>query len=228
MALLEVLKAGREGLPESFGIFKTRTTIGRDCKCDIALEWDGISRVHAEIEGTGSDAGFSTASGGRMHTAFRVRDCGSSNGVFVNNIKVTESLLRDGDTLALGRGRAVRPGEAAPERYFEYIFVFRTLKLRGQPGGQSHSRPGQSRGSSKSGDAGVEPQICPPCKSHLYPPSSWPAGAVNHKAADAELELEWCVIVLLLPQASGGAVCGDRAMGADVQPRSPTASLRLS
>jgi pSer/pThr/pTyr-binding forkhead associated (FHA) protein len=93
-----------------------------------------MSRVHAEIEGMGSSAEFSTSAGGRMHTAFCVRDCGSSNGVFVNNIKVSESLLRDGDTLAFGRGRAVRVGEVAPERYFEYIFVFRTLKLHGQQG----------------------------------------------------------------------------------------------
>lgn len=187
MAMLEVLKSGKESLPESFGILKTRTTLGRDAKCDIALEWDGISRVHAEIEGIGSDVGFSTASGGRMHTAFRIRDCGSSNGVFVNNIKVADSLLRDGDTLSLGRGRAVRLGEAAPERYFEYIFVFRTLKLRGQPGGQVLSRSGTKHGL----DGKVQPQICPPCKSHLYSPSTWPEGAVNHKAADAELELEW-------------------------------------
>jgi len=162
MALLEVLKGGRGNLPESFAILKTRTTLGRDAKCDVTLEWDGISRVHAEIEGVGSDVGFSTGAGGRMHTAFRIKDCGSSNGVFVNNVKVVESVLRDGDTVSLGRGRAMRTGEAAPERYFEYIFVFRTLKLRGQSGGQSHARGG--RGS----DAPVQWQIHPPCKSHLY------------------------------------------------------------
>jgi hypothetical protein len=187
MALLEVLKSGRENLPESFAILKTRTTIGRDAKCDVTLEWDGVSRVHAEIEGTGSDIGFSTAAGGRMHTAFRVRDCGSSNGVFVNNVKVTESLLRDGDMVSFGRGRAVRVGEAAPERYFEYIFVFRTLKLRGQAPDRSQGGSAGSRGT----DEPVKGQVHPPCKSHLYPPSSWPDGAVNHVKADAELELEW-------------------------------------
>ena len=193
MAQLEVLKSGRENLPESFAILKTRTAIGRDAKCDVALQWDGISRVHAEIEGIGSDIGFSTAAGGRMHTAFRVRDCGSSNGVFVNNVKVTESLLRDGDMLAFGRGRAVRTGEAAPERYFEYIFVFRTLKLRGERSSQSRSAPGAGgRGLAGQGaDGPVKGRVCPPCKSHLYPPSSWPDGAHNQRAADAELQLEW-------------------------------------
>ena len=187
MALLEVLKAGRESLPESFAILKTRTVIGRDAKCDVALEWDGISRVHAYIEGVGSDTGISTAVGGRMHTAFRVRDCGSSNGVFLNNVKVTESLLRDGDMLAFGRGRALRVGEAAPERYFEYIFVFRALKLHGESNGRSRSGPSGGRGS----DAPVKGLICPPCRSHLYPPSTWPEGTHNQRAADAELQLEW-------------------------------------
>ena len=68
MAMLEVLKAGSSSLPESFAIMKTRTTIGRDAKCDISLEWDGMSRTHAEVEGHGSDIGFSTATGGRIHT----------------------------------------------------------------------------------------------------------------------------------------------------------------
>jgi microtubule-associated protein-like 6 len=183
MAMLEVLKGGRDQLPESFAILKTRTTIGRDAKCDVTLEWDGMSRKHAEIEGQGSDIGFSTSTGGQMHTAFRVRDCGSSNGVFVNNVKVNESVLRDGDRVAFGRGRAVRVGEAAPERYFEYVFVFRTLKLRGQ-------KPSRETGP-KGSDGPIKGHKYPPCKSHLYPESGWPDGAVNHRAPDAELELEW-------------------------------------
>ena len=183
MAMFEVLKAGSSILPESFAIMKTRTTIGRDAKCDISLEWDGMSRKHAEVEGHGSDIGFSTATGGRIHTGFRVRDCGSSNGVFVNSVRVTESVLRDGDRLCFGRGRAVRVGEAAPERYFEYIFVFRTLKLRGQAPSSKPERGG--------GDLPPKGHMQPPCKSHLYAPSGWPDNATNHTAADAELVLEW-------------------------------------
>ena len=194
MAMLEVYKGGREVMPESFAILKTKTIIGRDSKCDVTLGWDGMSRVHAEIEGMGRRAEFSTAAGGRMHTAFCVRDRGSSNGVFVNNIKVSESLLRDGDTLAFGRGRAVRVGEVAPERYFEYIFVFRTLKLHGQQG--QGFLPSQRQGGKNSADEKVKGQIHPPCKSHLYPPSTWPEdedgnSVPNHVQANADLVLEW-------------------------------------
>jgi len=36
-------------------------------------------------------------------------DCGSGNGTFVNNVKVSESILRSGDIVSFGRGSTVRP-----------------------------------------------------------------------------------------------------------------------
>jgi hypothetical protein len=37
MAVLQVMKCGKQELPESFAILKHETTIGRDPKCDICL-----------------------------------------------------------------------------------------------------------------------------------------------------------------------------------------------
>ncbi len=65
--------------------------VGRDPSADIALTWEStISRRHAEIC---SDA-----------TGLLVKDLGSSNGTFVNNVSIsTTSPLKEGDELRLGR-----------------------------------------------------------------------------------------------------------------------------
>jgi pSer/pThr/pTyr-binding forkhead associated (FHA) protein len=66
---------------------KDQTSIGRDSQCDLHLDWDGMSRSHAVIEGLGGDANLVTPAGGRIHSSFRVRDCGSSNGIYVNFVQ---------------------------------------------------------------------------------------------------------------------------------------------
>lgn len=62
--------------------------VGRDETCDVSLQDKGASRQHAEIFKIG-DMCF-------------VRDLDSKNGTFVNDNRVSEEMLRDGDRIQIG------------------------------------------------------------------------------------------------------------------------------
>ncbi len=62
--------------------------IGRDESCDLSLQDKGSSRQHAEIFKIG-DMCF-------------IRDLESKNGTFVNDNRITEEMLRDGDRIQIG------------------------------------------------------------------------------------------------------------------------------
>lgn len=64
------------------------TKLGRSSDCDIQIEEDSVSRFHAEIQKTPD--------------GFIVVDCNSTNGVLVNDQRVTSLLLKSGDRLQLG------------------------------------------------------------------------------------------------------------------------------
>lgn len=68
---------------------KETTTIGRTAANDIPVENLAISRRHAEII--------------RENDQYRLRDLHSSNGTFVNGVRVTEKILQDGDTILIGK-----------------------------------------------------------------------------------------------------------------------------
>jgi pSer/pThr/pTyr-binding forkhead associated (FHA) protein len=68
---------------------KKRITIGRTKDNDIVLENRGVSRKHAQIEFNNGVA--------------VVIDNESLNGTFVNNRRVAEEMLRDDDTIMIGK-----------------------------------------------------------------------------------------------------------------------------
>lgn len=76
-----------------------RITIGRGPENSICLPVSVVSRSQAEIIRLGND--------------FLLRDLGSTNGSFVNNVRVTEQVLADGDV--------VRFGNNGPELAFSLI-----------------------------------------------------------------------------------------------------------
>jgi hypothetical protein len=69
------------------------TTLGRHEDCAISLDDITVSRRHAEI--------VRTAGG------YVVRDAGSLNGTYVNNSRIDEAPLRQGDELQVGKFRLV-------------------------------------------------------------------------------------------------------------------------
>ncbi len=68
---------------------KKRLTVGRTSDNDIVLDNRGVSRKHAQIEFNDNAA--------------VIIDNESLNGTFVNNRRVTEEILRDGDTITIGK-----------------------------------------------------------------------------------------------------------------------------
>ena len=69
-------------------LVKVNTIIGRDPESDIELRDTSISREHAVIL--------------RDNNGFTILDQGSTNGTFVNDVRVDEAPLRGGDTIRIG------------------------------------------------------------------------------------------------------------------------------
>jgi two-component system, cell cycle response regulator len=73
-----------------FLIEKSVVTVGRDPTCDLVLRDDGISRRHVEARRVGGNRLF-------------IKDLNSTNGIFVDGERVTQTVLSDGDKVLLGR-----------------------------------------------------------------------------------------------------------------------------
>lgn len=78
----------RNGQRKDFPIQGKTTTIGRGEDCALRVPLLNISREHCQLI-KGDDE-------------LRVKDLASSNGTYVNNRRITESVLKAGDRLAIG------------------------------------------------------------------------------------------------------------------------------
>jgi diguanylate cyclase (GGDEF)-like protein len=68
---------------------KNIVMIGRGNSADLVLDMDSVSRQHARIDWTGE--------------AHKLVDLGSTNGTFVNEARVREQVLTDGDRIQVGK-----------------------------------------------------------------------------------------------------------------------------
>ena len=82
-----VIKEGSDK-NKSFRLTGRRTIIGRDQSCDIVLSDSSISRRHAVLE--------------QRRKLYVIRDLNSTNGTFVNGIRITEKVLKPEDEIKLG------------------------------------------------------------------------------------------------------------------------------
>ena len=71
-----------------FEVGEAPLIVGRDDRAEIQVLDQGISRRHAEVF--------------RMGEMYFIRDLDSRNGTFVNEERVKEELLRDGDEVRIG------------------------------------------------------------------------------------------------------------------------------
>jgi len=79
------------GSEEKDGIFElgeTEVVIGRSTECDIQLGVQNVSRKHARVL--------------FQNEEYLIEDLGSTNGVFVNGIKVAKCVLRSNDQIEIG------------------------------------------------------------------------------------------------------------------------------
>ena len=86
MAGIRVKNGPSQG--QTFAVGERALIIGRDESCELSLQDKGSSRQHAEIFKIG-DMCF-------------IRDLESKNGTFVNDNRITEEMLRDGDRIQIG------------------------------------------------------------------------------------------------------------------------------
>lgn len=77
-----------DGSRKEFRVHHGRCVIGRKPECDLRIPAGAVSRQHTEVVITGGKA--------------RVRDMGSSNGTFLNDVRVQEADLAPGDRLTVG------------------------------------------------------------------------------------------------------------------------------
>jgi len=99
--------------PRSVEIAEGETVrIGRDAANDVVLHSPIVSRRHAVLE----------RRGGRLV----IRDLGSTNGTYVNGVRIAEQVLREGDSVRIGPFRLVLRGE----RVWKYD-ISRHAELRG-------------------------------------------------------------------------------------------------
>jgi two-component system, cell cycle response regulator len=86
-ALVLVLSGPRLGHRMVLG--DTPVDVGRGSSAGLILDADSVSRRHARIE--------------RMGGGHKIVDLGSTNGTYVNGVKVKEQLLKDGDRIGIGK-----------------------------------------------------------------------------------------------------------------------------
>jgi predicted component of type VI protein secretion system len=77
-----------EGQRRSFSLPKSTTIIGRREDCDVRIPLGEVSRKHCRLTADGDE--------------LRVEDMGSSNGTFLNGVRVQEAAIQPGDSLQIG------------------------------------------------------------------------------------------------------------------------------
>ena len=86
-SMLQIVSGPEEGT--TFELVGSEVKLGRHSDNDIILKDLKASRFHAIIE--------------KKHGHFIVRDLGSQNGIYINNQRVVESQLSNGDFLSVGQ-----------------------------------------------------------------------------------------------------------------------------
>jgi len=75
-------------LGKKFPLDKSITVIGRSSKCEIPVDQDAVSRNHAKLTNDGEKV--------------VIKDNGSTNGTYVNDDKIKQATLKNGDLIKIG------------------------------------------------------------------------------------------------------------------------------
>ena len=103
-----------DGIGQMVELAHEQTVLGRDAGCDLELADDSVSRRHAAIEFAGG--------------GFDVVDLGSTNGTYVNDVRVARQRLNAGDRLRVGNQIFRFLGADRIEaEYFETVYRIMTV-----------------------------------------------------------------------------------------------------
>ena len=75
------------GAPKQIVLSADRMTVGRSPDCEIQADSPGISWLHLLITRRGPE--------------YACEDCDSSNGVFLNGVRIQSAVLREGDQIQI-------------------------------------------------------------------------------------------------------------------------------
>jgi len=103
-----------DDLGKRFAIADRPVEVGRSAACDVTIDNESVSRKHARLWWAGE--------------AYRVRDLGSTNGTYVNDVQVLERDLSDGDQVRIGRAIfKFMTGANVESAYHEEVYRLKTL-----------------------------------------------------------------------------------------------------
>lgn len=86
--VVKLLVIGQNASVQEVTLRRPRTVVGRKKGCKLRIRSELVSRIHCSLICDGKH--------------FRAKDLGSSNGTFVNGIRITEAQLRPGDVVQIG------------------------------------------------------------------------------------------------------------------------------
>lgn len=93
--LIVISAKSAAGIGRMFKLDRAETVLGRSVEAQFQVEDDGISRKHAKVVALGE---------GR----FQLVDLGSTNGTFLNGLKVSAAPLYDGDKIQIGSNTVLK------------------------------------------------------------------------------------------------------------------------
>lgn len=93
--LIVISAKSASGIGRMFKLDRSETVLGRSVEAQFQVEDDGISRKHAKVVSLGD---------GR----FQLVDLGSTNGTFLNGLKVSAAPLYDGDKIQIGSNTVLK------------------------------------------------------------------------------------------------------------------------
>lgn len=142
-----------DGQRKDFPIINPTTVIGRGENCDLRVPLLNVSRRHCELSLTGD--------------VVKIKDMASSNGTFVNNKRVNETILNPGDRLVVGP-------------------VVFTLQINGQPEDIKPVKTKGAKGEDEVVDLEADVIAQPVRRSWRKGRSIWPRSASRKSARKAK------------------------------------------
>lgn len=91
LASLEIYCPGIE--PTAVDLDEHETIVGRTSECRIQLQLPNVSRLHARIT--------------YRNDEYLIEDLGSTNGTFVNSVRIQRCILRNNDQILIGDSKII-------------------------------------------------------------------------------------------------------------------------